>query len=341
MSAVPTAADRAPHRGCRGRDRSRPAGAGRAVPRSIPASNPSRPNWSSPLGGDGFMLETLHRFLPQGVPIYGMHRGSVGFLMNAYRPDGLFERLATAQPVVLHPLEMIARDDDGARHRALAFNEVSLLRESRQAAKLRITVDGVVRLDELMADGVLVATPVGSTAYNLSAHGPIIPLDAGVLALTPISAFRPRRWRGALLRHAGAGQDRRARNRQAAGQRRRRFHRGARCGQRRDPREPRHRHDPAIRPRSQSRRARIQGTVRDLSPLAPRVGHGSAPRHRQTGLAGISPAARSGGSGAGLSRAVRERSRTAFGRARRARNCRRRCASASSDCPRSGRRRAG
>jgi NAD+ kinase len=154
-----------------------------------------------PLGGDGFMLETLHRFLPRGVPIYGMHRGSVGFLMNAFRPDGLFERLAEAQPVVLHPLEMLARDDDGARHRALAFNEVSLLRESRQAAKLRITVDGVVRIDELTADGILVATPVGSTAYNLSAHGPIIPLDAGVLALTPISAFRPRRWRGAILRH--------------------------------------------------------------------------------------------------------------------------------------------
>jgi NAD+ kinase len=154
-----------------------------------------------PLGGDGFMLETLHRFLPQGVPIYGMHRGSVGFLMNAYHPDGLFERLAAAQPVVLHPLEMVARDVDGGRHRALAFNEVSLLRESRQAAKLRIIVDGVVRIEELMADGILLATPVGSTAYNLSAHGPIIPLGAEVLALTPISVFRPRRWRGALLRH--------------------------------------------------------------------------------------------------------------------------------------------
>jgi NAD+ kinase len=154
-----------------------------------------------PLGGDGFMLETLHRYLPLGVAIYGMHRGSVGFLMNPYRPEGLFERLAAAQPVVLHPLEMIAQDVDGHRHRAIAFNEVSLLRESRQTAKLRIVVDGVVRLDELMADGILVATPVGSTAYNLSAHGPIIPLGAGILALTPISAFRPRRWRGALLRH--------------------------------------------------------------------------------------------------------------------------------------------
>jgi NAD+ kinase len=153
------------------------------------------------LGGDGFLLETLHRFLPQGVPIYGMHRGSVGFLMNPYEPEGLVERLAAAQPVLLHPLEMIAHDVKGIRHRALAFNEVSLLRETRQAAKLRILVDGVVRIDELMADGILLATPVGSTAYNLSAHGPIIPLGANILALTPISAFRPRRWRGALLRH--------------------------------------------------------------------------------------------------------------------------------------------
>ena len=154
-----------------------------------------------PLGGDGFMLETLHRCLSKGVRIFGMHRGSVGFLMNPYRPDGLAERLAAAQPVVLHPLEMTAVDERGARLRALAFNEVSLLRESRQAAKLRVSVDRIVRLDELMADGILIATPVGSTAYNLSAHGPIIPLGAGVLALTPISAFRPRRWRGALLHH--------------------------------------------------------------------------------------------------------------------------------------------
>ncbi len=153
------------------------------------------------LGGDGFLLETLHRFLQLEVPIYGMHRGSVGFLMNPYRREGLLERLAQSQPVVLHPLEMVARNEHGSCHRALAFNEVSMLRESRQAAKLRVVVDGIIRLDELMADGILVATPVGSTAYNLSAHGPIIPLGAGVLALTPISAFRPRRWRGALLRH--------------------------------------------------------------------------------------------------------------------------------------------
>jgi NAD+ kinase len=169
--------------------------------RLYPCVEPERAEVILPLGGDGFMLETLHRFLSRGVPIYGMHRGSVGFLMNAYRPEGLYERLAAAQPVVLHPLEMTARDEHGGHHLALAFNEVSLLRESRQAAKLRVSVDGVVRIEELMADGILVATPVGSTAYNLSAHGPIIPLGAGVLALTPISAFRPRRWRGALLPH--------------------------------------------------------------------------------------------------------------------------------------------
>jgi NAD+ kinase len=153
-----------------------------------------------PLGGDGFMLETVHRFVGSGRPIFGMHRGSLGFLMNSYRLDGLYERLAVAQPVEMHPLEMAARQNGSCRS-AIAFNEVSLLRESRQAAKLRVSVDGVVRLDELMADGILLSTPVGSTAYNLSAHGPIIPLGAGILALTPISAFRPRRWRGALLPH--------------------------------------------------------------------------------------------------------------------------------------------
>jgi NAD+ kinase len=153
------------------------------------------------LGGDGFMLETLHRYLERGVPFYGMHRGSVGFLMNGYGPNGLEERLALAQPVAIHPLSMTATDRHGQRCDAIAINEVSLVRQGRQAAKLKITVDDTVRLDELSADGVLVATPVGSTAYNLSAHGPIIPLGADVLALTPISAFRPRRWRGALLPH--------------------------------------------------------------------------------------------------------------------------------------------
>ena len=154
------------------------------------------------LGGDGFMLETLHRFVGKDVLIFGMHRGSVGFLMNPYQTEGLRDRLETAQRVTLSPLEMTATEENGTVQRAIAFNEVSLLRETRQAAKLRVQVDGVVRLDELMADGILLSTPVGSTAYNLAAHGPIIPLDAEILALTPISAFRPRRWRGALLRHA-------------------------------------------------------------------------------------------------------------------------------------------
>jgi NAD+ kinase len=169
--------------------------------RKYPNVEPADADIVIPLGGDGFMLETLHRFVASDVRIYGMHRGSVGFLMNPFEPDGLIERLIAAHPVTLHPLEMSAVDQQGARHRAIAFNEVSLLRESRQAAKLRITVDGVVRIEELMADGILLATPIGSTAYNLSAHGPIIPLRAGILALTPISAFRPRRWRGALLAH--------------------------------------------------------------------------------------------------------------------------------------------
>ena len=156
------------------------------------------------LGGDGFMLETLHRYLQLNLPIFGMHRGSVGFLMNGYGPQGLRERLARAVAVRTHPLEMRARYVTGAEHTALAFNEVSLLRETRQTAKLKVTVDDVVRVEELAADGILIATPVGSTAYNFSAHGPIIPLGAGVLALTPISAFRPRRWRGALLPHTAS-----------------------------------------------------------------------------------------------------------------------------------------
>jgi len=153
------------------------------------------------LGGDGFMLETVHSCVGRGLPIYGMNRGSVGFLMNEYCEDGLLERINAAERAVVHPLRMVAVDARRNQHRALAFNEVSLLRETRQTAKLRISVDGKVRLGELQCDGVLVATPAGSTAYNLSAHGPIIPLDAKVLALTPISAFRPRRWRGALLAH--------------------------------------------------------------------------------------------------------------------------------------------
>jgi NAD+ kinase len=153
------------------------------------------------LGGDGFMLETLHRTLKAGTPIYGMNQGSVGFLMNEYNDDGLLERINAAERAVIHPLVMMAHDAGGQSHRALAFNEVSLLRQTRQTAKLRVLIDGKVRMAELVCDGALVSTPAGSTAYNLSAHGPIIPIEARVLALTPISAFRPRRWRGALLPH--------------------------------------------------------------------------------------------------------------------------------------------
>jgi NAD+ kinase len=154
------------------------------------------------LGGDGMMLETLHRFIGQGTPIYGMNCGTVGFLMNLYSEENLPARLAKAQPVQLHPLLMTARSIDGTTQQARAINEVALLRQLRQAAKIAIRVDGVVRIQELICDGVLISTPAGSTAYNFSAHGPILPLGAGVLALTPISAFRPRRWRGALLPHS-------------------------------------------------------------------------------------------------------------------------------------------
>lgn len=153
------------------------------------------------LGGDGSMLEALHLAAAKNTPVFGMNRGSVGFLMNDYASENLVDRLRNAQKVALHPLRMKAATVDGHKIEAVAINEVSLLRETRQAAKIRILVDGVERMDELSCDGVLVATPAGSTAYNLSAHGPIVPLEAGVLALTPISAFRPRRWRGALLPH--------------------------------------------------------------------------------------------------------------------------------------------
>jgi NAD+ kinase len=151
------------------------------------------------LGGDGFMLETLHRNLGRQTPVYGMNCGSVGFLMNTFNEGELPPRLANAQVAVLHPLRMHAVTDTGRVEEAIAFNEVSLLRQLRQAAKIRITVDGRVRLLELICDGILISTPAGSTAYNLSAHGPIVPLSANLLPLTPISAFRPRRWRGALL----------------------------------------------------------------------------------------------------------------------------------------------
>lgn len=151
------------------------------------------------LGGDGAMLETIHRVLDLNLPVYGMNRGSVGFLMNPFSVDDLPGRLARAQEAVLHPLRMSAVTVTGTVVEALAFNEVSLLRQLRQASKIRITIDGRERLAELSCDGVLISTPAGSTAYNLSAHGPIVPLSANLLPLTPISSFRPRRWRGALL----------------------------------------------------------------------------------------------------------------------------------------------
>ena len=151
------------------------------------------------LGGDGMMLATLHRFMHDHIPIYGMNRGSVGFLMNEYREDDLPGRIARAEIEAIHPLKMTAIDAAGREHKALAINDVYVFRETHQAAKLRISVDGLVRLQELVCDGVLVATPAGSTAYNLSAYGPILPINSPLLALTPICAFRPRRWRGALL----------------------------------------------------------------------------------------------------------------------------------------------
>jgi NAD+ kinase len=151
------------------------------------------------LGGDGHLLETLHAITNQAVPVYGMNCGSVGFMMNAFSEDDLPRRLALSQEAVLHPLRMHAVTQAGAVEEAVALNEVSLLRQLRQAAKIRISIDGRVRIAELICDGVLVSTPAGSTAYNLSAHGPIVPLSANLLPLTPISAFRPRRWRGALL----------------------------------------------------------------------------------------------------------------------------------------------
>jgi NAD+ kinase len=151
------------------------------------------------LGGDGFMLETLHRLLGTNLPVYGMNCGSVGFLMNTFSEDDLPGRLARAQEAVLRPLRMRTINTAGTVEEALALNDVSLLRQLRQTAKIRITIDGRMRLPELMCDGVLVSTPAGSTAYNLSAHGPIVPLSANLLPMTPISAFRPRRWRGALL----------------------------------------------------------------------------------------------------------------------------------------------
>jgi len=153
------------------------------------------------LGGDGFMLQVLHRFMDRKTPIYGMNCGTIGFLMNAINFDDLPDRIENARASTLHPLSMYARDADGRETEALAINEVSLFRESRQAAKLRVSIDHVVRIQELIGDGVMVSTPAGSTAYNFSARGPILPLNANLIALTPLAPFRPRLWRGALLNH--------------------------------------------------------------------------------------------------------------------------------------------
>ena len=162
-------------------------------------ADPAKADVIVALGGDGLMLQTLHKFMNSGKPIYGMHRGTVGFLMNEFVEESLTERLSNAHITVIHPLVMQARDAQGRTHEHRAINEVSLFRQSAQAAHLRIMIDGQERLAELISDGVLVATPAGSTAYNLSAQGSIIPINAPLLALTPISPFRPRRWRGALL----------------------------------------------------------------------------------------------------------------------------------------------
>nr|WP_199288215.1 NAD kinase [Henriciella mobilis] len=153
------------------------------------------------LGGDGSMLEAMRRRFSDRKPVYGMNRGTVGFLMNDFEEDNLYERINKASKATLVPLRMIATDVHGERYERLAINEVSLFRETAQSAKLSIRVDGRERMSELTCDGIMVATPAGSTAYNLSAHGPILPIGANLLALTPVSAFRPRRWRGALLRH--------------------------------------------------------------------------------------------------------------------------------------------
>ena len=153
------------------------------------------------LGGDGFMLDTLHKCIAYRKPIYGMNRGTIGFLMNDYNEDDLIKRIENADTTKIHPLRMTATNVHNQVTEALAINEVSLLRETRQAAKLKVSIDDVVRLKELACDGIIVATAVGSTAYNLSAHGPILPLSSEVLAMTPLNAFRPRRWKGAILPH--------------------------------------------------------------------------------------------------------------------------------------------
>ena len=160
---------------------------------------PKQADYIVALGGDGFMLQTQLKYMSTGKPIYGMNKGTIGFLMNAYKETSLHKRLEAAHSATIHPLQMKATDAKGKVHTSQAFNEVALFRQSHQAAKLKVELDGALRMDALVCDGLMVATPQGSTAYNLSAHGPILPLKAPLLALTPVSAFRPRNWRGALL----------------------------------------------------------------------------------------------------------------------------------------------
>jgi NAD+ kinase len=159
----------------------------------------TKPDLIIALGGDGFMLQVLRKYMHRSIPIYGMNCGTVGFLLNHFNADNLIERLQKARKHIIHPIGMYARTLDQKEKQLLAFNEVSLFRESKQTAKIRVSIDHVVRVEELIADGIIVATPAGSTAYNFSAGGPIIPLSANVLALTPLAPFRPRRWKGALL----------------------------------------------------------------------------------------------------------------------------------------------
>lgn len=153
------------------------------------------------LGGDGFLLRVFHDILNRNIPVYGMNCGSLGFLLNEYNSEDLLQRINNSQAVRIGALKMKTVAHDGSKDEALAFNEVSLYRETRQTAKIRVVVDDIIRMPELVCDGIMLSTPAGSTAYNFSAHGPIIPLSANVLAMTPISAFRPRRWRGAILHH--------------------------------------------------------------------------------------------------------------------------------------------
>ena len=215
------------------------------------------------LGGDGFMLQTLHAMLERRrpAPVFGMNLGTVGFLMNEWRPHGLDERLARVKPFVVTPLAMTAVGIDGRTHSLPAINEVSLLRETRQTAKLEVTVNDRIVLPELACDGLLAATPAGSTAYNLSAQGPILPLGSALIALTPISAFRPRRWRGAILPDKARIGIQHPRRRQAAGVGGGRPARDSRCRQRGDRDGPRARADAAVRPRARARRPHHHGAV--------------------------------------------------------------------------------